>query len=118
LSPEEIGKWDWLKLWRDALLPELEKARQAKSIGKALEAKIEIVIPQAQVQFSDQELLRELVNVSDLKIKVGETASNSVSQADGRKCERCWHWETDVGSHAEHPTLCGRCVEAVKQFKT
>jgi isoleucyl-tRNA synthetase len=37
--------------------------------------------------------------------------------ADGQKYERCWHWETDVGSHAEHPTLCSRCVEAVMQFK-
>jgi hypothetical protein len=25
--------------------------------------------------------------------------------------------QLDVGSHAAHPTLCGRCVEAVKQFK-
>jgi isoleucyl-tRNA synthetase len=41
----------------------------------------------------------------------------SVSKADGQKCARCWHWETDIGRNAEHPTLCGRCVEAVKQFK-
>ena len=33
------------------------------------------------------------------------------------RLRRCWQWETDVGSHAEHPTLCGRCVEAVKQFR-
>ena len=117
LEPDEIEKWNWIKLWRETLLPELEKARQAKTIGKALEAKIEIVIPQVQNQYSDGELLRELVNVSDLKITVGENVSSSVSKADGKKCERCWHWETDVGSHKEHPTLCGRCVEAVKQFK-
>ena len=117
LEPDEIGKWDWLKLWREQLLSELEKARQAKTIGKALEAKAEIVIPQVQVQYSDKELLQELVNISSLEIKVGEPISISVSKADGRKCERCWHWETDVGSHKEHPTLCKRCVEAVKQFK-
>ena len=34
-----------------------------------------------------------------------------VSKAAGQKCERCWHWETDVGSHPEHPTICGRCVQ-------
>jgi isoleucyl-tRNA synthetase len=117
LEPDEIGKWDWIKLWRETLLPELEKARQAKTIGKALEAKVEIVIPQVQNQYSDRELLRELVNVSDLKITVGGSVLSSVSKADGQKCERCWHWETDVGSYNEHPTLCGRCVEAVKQFK-
>ena len=26
------------------------------------------------------------------------------------KCERCWHYRADVGSSAEHPQLCGRCV--------
>jgi isoleucyl-tRNA synthetase len=33
-----------------------------------------------------------------------------IARADGRKCERCWHVEPDVGHHASHPTLCGRCV--------
>jgi len=87
LSPDEIRKWDWLKQWREMLLPELEKARQAKIIGKALDAKAEIVIPQVQVKYSDAEMLHELVNVSNLKISVGETASFVVSKADGQKCE-------------------------------
>ena len=117
MDPDEIGKWYWLKQWRETLLPELEKARQAKTIGKALEAKIEIVIPQVQNQFSDRDLLCELLNVSELKIKVGESISYSVSKADGQKCERCWHWETDVGSNPEHPTICARCVAAVKEFQ-
>jgi isoleucyl-tRNA synthetase len=42
-------------------------------------------------------------------------AGKLVVHADGQKCERCWHWETDIGQNAEHPTICGRCVEAVKQ---
>jgi isoleucyl-tRNA synthetase len=113
LDPDENSKWDWLKLWRERLLSELEKARQTKTIGKALEAQAEIVIPQVQNKYSDRELLRELVNVSDLKITVGEPASAFVSKADGQKCERCWHWETDVGSNPEHPTICRRCVKAV-----
>jgi isoleucyl-tRNA synthetase len=33
-----------------------------------------------------------------------------VARAEGEKCERCWHYETDIGSHSAHPTLCGRCV--------
>jgi isoleucyl-tRNA synthetase len=114
LDPDEIGKWVWLKQWREKILPELEKARQAKTIGKALDAKVEFVVPQVQWQLSDSELLRELVNVSALKISVGENDSLVVSKADGQKCERCWHWETDIGQNAEHPTLCGRCVGAVR----
>ena len=26
------------------------------------------------------------------------------------KCIRCWHHRPDVGSHPEHPDICGRCV--------
>ena len=26
------------------------------------------------------------------------------------KCERCWHYRADVGTHAGHPAVCGRCV--------
>jgi isoleucyl-tRNA synthetase len=33
-----------------------------------------------------------------------------IARADGEKCERCWHYETDIGEHSVHPTLCGRCV--------
>ncbi|MEO7149511.1 MAG: zinc finger domain-containing protein, partial [Rhodanobacteraceae bacterium] len=29
------------------------------------------------------------------------------------KCVRCWHHRADVGTHAEHPELCGRCIENV-----
>jgi isoleucyl-tRNA synthetase len=115
LEPDEIAKWDWLKQWRERLLPELEKARQAKAIGKALDAKIEITIPQVQAKYSDAEMLRELVNVSALKIVVGADATAQVLKADGQKCERCWHWETDVGSDPAHPTICARCVKAVNE---
>jgi isoleucyl-tRNA synthetase len=117
LNPEETGKWNWLKSWRETLLPELEKARQAKTIGKALDAKIELVIPPDQSRFSDPDFLRELLNVSEFKIAVGEAASYSVSKADGQKCERCWHWETDIGWNPGHPTICGRCTKAVLEFQ-
>ncbi len=33
-----------------------------------------------------------------------------IARAEGQKCERCWHYETDIGTHAAHPSLCGRCV--------
>ena len=113
LSAEGFAKWDLLKAWREKLLPALEKERQEKRIGKALEAKAEIVAPVAQLNHGDEDLLRELVNVSSLKISAGDADSFSVSKADGQKCERCWHWEMDIGQNATHPTICGRCVKAV-----
>lgn len=36
-----------------------------------------------------------------------------VSRAEGSKCERCWNFSPQVGSFAEHPTLCGRCFNVV-----
>jgi isoleucyl-tRNA synthetase len=98
----------------------VEKARQAKIIGKSLEAKVVLRGPaellQPAVKYGD--VLREILNVSQLVMDPGgdgKVLSASVVKADGQKCERCWHWETDVGSHADHSTICGRCVEAVAQ---
>jgi isoleucyl-tRNA synthetase len=33
-----------------------------------------------------------------------------IARAEGQKCERCWHYETDIGHFSAHPSLCGRCV--------
>jgi isoleucyl-tRNA synthetase len=119
LSAEEVEDWKWLAEWRDRILPELEKMRQAKAIGKALDAKIEIKVPGAQGPLAERnrETLRELVNVSALTASIGEEPAVIGAKAHGEKCERCWHWETDVGSSPEHPTICARCVEAVRQAK-
>jgi isoleucyl-tRNA synthetase len=117
----EVEKAAWKALFelRELALPELEKARQAKEIGKALEAKLTFTgsspaLPAAQ---ANQDALRELLNVSQLEITPTAEAALTitVSKAAGEKCERCWHWETDVGSHPEHPTICGRCVKAVQE---
>ncbi len=139
--------WNALFQWREKILPELEKVRQAKILGKALEAKVLLPFSSGSVEFSDldfcysqQKLMKELLNVSQFVIwpasteETPDAAKNSWSEqdsdqlfsntsngyvikivkADGEKCERCWHWETDTGSNTEHPTLCGRCAEAVK----
>nr|WP_254216909.1 isoleucine--tRNA ligase [Synechococcus sp. CCY 9618] len=37
-----------------------------------------------------------------------------IARAEGSKCERCWHIETDIGRHPSHPTLCGRCVAVLE----
>ena len=120
-SEAEVGAWAGLFTLREKLLPELEKARQAKTIGKSLEARAilrgtDLLLVDAKTHL---ECLRELANVSQLEVELignGVTAVEVV-RAEGQKCERCWHWETDLGQNAAHPTICGRCVEAVLQFK-
>jgi isoleucyl-tRNA synthetase len=119
MNDAERATWEKLFKLREVALPELEKARQAKLIGKALEAKLTLSGPADQVSISaqDREALRELLNVSQLEIANAPEVQVAVTKADGQKCERCWHYETDIGKNPEHPTICGRCVEAVKQAK-
>jgi isoleucyl-tRNA synthetase len=119
VRPEAEQKlWVRLLVVRDRALSALEEARQAKAIGKALEAKLTLAGEGPVLVAANEhlDLLRELLNVSQLEIKPGakEVLEVSVSKAAGVKCERCWHWETDVGSHPEHPTICARCVKAVQ----
>ena len=143
LPETEQAKWKSLLALREFALPKLEEARQQKQIGKALEAKLAVKGRGEQAHFWKQEAenLRELLNVSqfssnaesigpddvpldEIDIRLHSTQKPffkelvaEVSKADGQKCERCWHWETDIGRNTDHPTICGRCVEAVKQFK-
>jgi isoleucyl-tRNA synthetase len=116
-SEAEISAWNGLFALREKLLPELEKARQARTIGKSLEARVILrgndpLLLDAKAHL---ESFRELANVSQLEIETDGDGVMPVEvvRAAGRKCERCWHWEVDVGETPAHPTLCGRCVEAV-----
>ncbi|MFA6546313.1 MAG: isoleucine--tRNA ligase [Limisphaerales bacterium] len=118
-TTDELVLWNNLFVIRNLELEGLEEARQKKLIGKALDAKLDIVghVNLLRPVHEYPELLRELSNVSQLSIALHdeERVDSKVSKASGLKCERCWHWETEVGANAEHPTLCPRCVEAVKQ---
>jgi isoleucyl-tRNA synthetase len=122
LPVDEENRWKQLFELRAQILPLLEKERQAKTIGKALDARVTLSIgqkaketlPQAD---KDKDVLRELLNVSQLvlgQMNDSDALSIGVTKASGTKCERCWHWEEDVGASPDHSTLCGRCVSAIK----
>jgi isoleucyl-tRNA synthetase len=116
--------WQKLLQWREPALLELEKARQNKLIGKALEAKVTFLGPAETLPANptEQEALRELLNISQITVRsITAPAADApaltvaVARADGQKCGRCWHYETDVGAQVDHPTLCGRCVTVVSR---
>jgi isoleucyl-tRNA synthetase len=126
LAESEIKEWEYLFEARKIWLPMLEQKRRDKIIGKSLDAKIRPVaqlLPELAKSQKLQDAFKELLNVSQLEIlsyegnPEADFTNKVVVRADGQKCERCWHWETDIGQNAEHPTICGRCIEAVKQFK-
>ncbi len=108
--------WPALFSLRELALVELEKARQAKLIGKALDAKLTLSgkPDNLHIARANAEALRELLNVSQLELCDSDAeVQATVAKADGQKCERCWHWELDVGKDPAHPSICARCVTAV-----
>jgi isoleucyl-tRNA synthetase len=94
----------------------IEAARQAKKIGSNLEATVKLTLPEsgfAHAIFSDLPALQEFFILSDLHLTRGPDFAATVEVCTNPKCERCWKLLPDVGTIAEHPTLCGRCAEAV-----
>jgi isoleucyl-tRNA synthetase len=122
-STAEKTTWENMFRLRETVLKELERVRQAKNVGKALDAKVWLLGKSNifQEAFENQAAFKELLNVSELQVDQipdlngAPTPTIAVTPASGQKCERCWHWETDVGSNPEHPTICSRCVNAVKE---
>jgi len=121
-SPEEVAGWETLFALRNQALTSLEQARQQKLIGKSLEARLTVSGNSSALGGlkGSSEFLRELMNVSQLEVKETDEVEIAfeVAKADGQKCGRCWHFESDVGSDSGHPTICGRCVKAVTAAAT
>jgi isoleucyl-tRNA synthetase len=117
VSDAEQALWTLLLSIRERSLPALEKARQARQIGKSLEAALRITLTPAEFAIvgGHAESLRELANVSAVEFLAGEPDVSVVLASDlGRKkCERCWRQETDVGSDPHYPLVCGRCSGAL-----
>jgi isoleucyl-tRNA synthetase len=113
------ARWETLLEVRSAVLKELEKQRAAGYIGSSLEAQVSLRAGgQRAATLADYgaEALSFLFIVSQVTL---ETAGNEdlvvqVERARGRKCERCWHYETTVGEDPDFPTICHRCVRNVR----
>jgi isoleucyl-tRNA synthetase len=45
---------------------------------------------------------------------VAEGITVQVAPAPGDKCNRCWVYDTTVGDHADHPTICARCYSSLE----
>ncbi len=109
----------WEHLWeiRAMVTKTLEEARKAKKIGLSLDAQVHLSLPEKEYQFLKpyEGELKSIFIVSSVTLHREEKGvSVEVLRADGEKCERCWNYEFSVGKHPEHPTACGRCVEALR----
>ena len=118
LSEDEMAKWGRIAALRTAVNGALEQARAAKTIGKSLEAEVDLTVTAEDAFLTDMDAadLADLLIVSQVRVEVGSELSVTVRPAAGSKCLRCWKVLPSVGSEAGHPELCPRCAAVVKNF--
>ncbi|MCP5366994.1 MAG: isoleucine--tRNA ligase [Hyphomicrobiales bacterium] len=120
------SKWDKVRALRRVVTGALEVERAEKRMGSSLLAHPTVHAP-AEYRDALQGLdLAEISITSDATLVVGPVPDGAFTLdevpgvgvvpalAGGDKCERCWKVLPDVGSDAEHPTLCPRCADAVR----
>ena len=116
-----VSKWDKIHEIRNDVNKALEEARNAKVIGKSLEAKVILFATGENLDFlkANADVLPAACIVSQVEIREGEGAfkgdledlSITVEKAEGEKCARCWSYSTSVGTNAAHPEICARCAK-------
>ena len=107
-----LTKWARIREIREAVNKQIETLREQGQVGSSLQATAVLSAPPEDhaLLASLGADLRFVFIVSAIELKAGSAFSISVSGSKDQKCERCWHYLPDVGQHAEHATLCGRCV--------
>jgi isoleucyl-tRNA synthetase len=117
---ELLTRWQNLRLIRTDVMKKLEELRTQGKIGSSLQAELVISVGEStykQLQDISEDLkfifLTSSATLDILKQSKEddhEDVGINVSPSTHSKCERCWHYRADVGSQAEHPSICGRCV--------
>jgi isoleucyl-tRNA synthetase len=107
-----IAKYSRIRAIRDEVNKAIEALRADGKVGSSLQAEVTLGVPP-----EDHALLASLgadlkfaFITSAIELVAAPALTISVKPSNHSKCERCWHYVEDVGSHAEHPTICGRCV--------
>lgn len=132
----ELSKrWNRLLAIRNEVSGKLEDARRNNIIGSPLEAKVVLYADSQLMEFLDEtsQELTPLFIVSQLTVLpmsacpvtlplvvLAHPDSDEVlklgieiARAEGSKCVRCWMYHLTLGSNADHPNLCARCVDAI-----
>jgi isoleucyl-tRNA synthetase len=117
-TPADGIDWEALIGLRTQVAGELERLRAAGEIGAPLEAEVRIECPpaaHAALSALGDELRFFLITSAAEIVAVpgAEEIAVRVTPTDSKKCVRCWHRLADVGTHPEHPDVCGRCVSNI-----
>ncbi len=125
-EPQQREFWQRLRAAREVVGPKLEELRRSKAIGSSLAAEITLQaegrLGEILAEVGDE--LRFVFISSDVHLGqvdeavasaeiAGDRLKVAVRATDHAKCVRCWHHRDSVGSDADHPEICGRCVTNV-----
>lgn len=127
LSPAITEKWEKIIVLRDGANKALEQARNAKIIGKPLEAKLVIRSNPELIAFirSIEEMLPTIFIVSQVEVHEGTEGEPcegmdgiflKVLRAEGEKCPRCWIYTKEPTSQDPHQGLCPRCTAVLRKY--
>jgi isoleucyl-tRNA synthetase len=113
-----LEEWKQLFAVRDRVLLVLEDARQAKRIGKGLEADIHIAAPGELLALLQRHApgLKEFLNVSAVHVFEGADLQVEVFPASGHKCARCWNFMPEVAPYGIWQNVCTRCHSALTEM--
>ena len=107
-----LAKWDRVHAIREAANKAIEEVRKDGGVGSSLQAELVIA-----ANAEDRALLASLGDdlkfvtiTSAVTVVEGDALVVTVTPSAAPKCERCWHWRSDVGADAAYPTICGRCT--------
>jgi len=112
-----LEEWKRIFVVRDAALVLLENERQAKLIGKSLEAQLKITASGDFLNILQRyrDGLKEIFNVSNVTILEGPESIVPLP-ASGSKCARCWNFMPEVSDYGIWQNLCTRCQSALREM--
>jgi isoleucyl-tRNA synthetase len=119
-------RWTKLRDLRRVVTGALELKRADKTIGSSLQARPRLFASAELLALADGVDLAEISITSGITPVAGAAPADAftlpevpdvgvvVEPAPGEKCERCWRIVADRGRNPKHPTICGRCADAVE----
>ena len=129
-DPELGERWDRIIKVRREVTKALEIARKDKMIGHSLDASVTLGLSDELMHtltpYKDQlsslfiVSSAEMVPVNSLEagFEAEEIKGLRVKVAPSRdtKCERCWVHDPTTGDNDQHPTICSRCLRALREM--
>ena len=110
-----LEKFATLRAIRTDVQKQLEDVRVSGAIGSSLQAEVRLRASGEKYALLNTlgDDLKFILITSAAQLERVDTVEEEavlVTPSAHAKCERCWHYRADVGAHAAHTGLCGRCV--------